>query len=122
VLRHPARAGALPDDVIASIAGYYRRVTTDASPMGRLVGVVMILLLGAIAIDVARGDLAALASAPLCAGPILLAMLRVFPNAVRLGARAGSSQEQSALARAICRDHMLCFAGMLAFALIRLLI
>jgi len=118
VLGHPARDAELPEAVIASIAGYYRRVTTEASPMGHLVGAVMLLLLGTLAVEILRGKLAALASLPLCAAPILLAMLRVVPNAVRLGARTGSAREQSALARAICRDHLICFASMLAFVVV----
>ena len=36
VLRH-RHHGVLPEPVLVSIAGYYRRVTTTASPMGRLV-------------------------------------------------------------------------------------
>src|SRR5947207_15426615 len=35
VLRHPD--GELPETVLASSAGYYRRVTTEARPMNRLV-------------------------------------------------------------------------------------
>jgi hypothetical protein len=35
------RAAELPDDVLDSIATYYRRVTTTARPMNRLVAAVM---------------------------------------------------------------------------------
>jgi hypothetical protein len=45
VLRHPA--GDLPETVLASIAGYYRRVTTDATPMNRLVAVAMVATIAA---------------------------------------------------------------------------
>jgi hypothetical protein len=121
VLRYRSAAQALPEEVLRSIAGYYRRVTTDARPMGHLVGAVMAALLVALAVQIAAGEPAALPSLPFCAGPILLAFARVLPNAVRLGARAGSASEQSALARAICRDHLLCFAGIVGFAAIRLL-
>ena len=38
----------LPSDVLTSISAYYRRVTTDAYPMNRLVALVMLLTLAAI--------------------------------------------------------------------------
>jgi len=47
--------------------------------------------------------------------PILLAMTRTVPNAVALGKRVGTPAEQSRLARAICRDHLVCLAFMTAF-------
>ena len=56
----------------------------------------------------------------LSGGPILLAMLRVVPNAMRLGARTDSPLRQSELARSICREHLLCFAGILGFLALRL--
>ena len=37
-------AAVARDSVLASIAAYYRRVTTDASPMGRLVSAAMLVL------------------------------------------------------------------------------
>src|SRR3989442_7537499 len=46
VLEH--RAGDLPEEVLTSIAGYYRRVTTSASPMNRLVAAAMLASLVAI--------------------------------------------------------------------------
>ena len=45
VARH--RHGEAPEEVLASIAGYYRRVTTTSRPMGRLVGLVMLATLTA---------------------------------------------------------------------------
>ena len=122
VLRH--REGAeLPEDVLASIAAYYRRVTTTAQPMGRAIATVMVVLLVALAAELAFGTgrrLLALASLPLALGPIGLAGARVVPNAVRLGARADSPAAQSALARSICREHLLCLAGMLGFVALQL--
>jgi hypothetical protein len=44
-----------------------------------------------------------------------LALIRTVPNAVRLGRRADTVADQSRLARAIFRDHVVCFALMLAF-------
>ena len=43
--------GDVPEPVLASIAGYYRRVTTEACPMNRLVVVVMLATLLAIALQ-----------------------------------------------------------------------
>ncbi len=112
-------AGPLPPAVLASIAAYYRRVTTDAHPMGRLIALVMLVtVVGAVWGVVRRGrrplDWLALV---LALGPIGLAGARVFPNAVRLGTGVDSIDEQSALARLIARDHVLCFVAIAGFAL-----
>jgi len=40
-------------------------------------------------------------------------MMRTVPNARRLGSAKDSAEEQSRLARAVCRDHMLSFARMI---------
>jgi hypothetical protein len=45
---------ALPDDVLASIRTYYRRVTTDATPMNRLISVVMLTTLTAIGLEIVK--------------------------------------------------------------------
>ena len=123
VLRHGDATRPLPEAVLRSIAAYYRRVTTEARPMSYAVGVVMTIALGALALQIARGApprWVGLTSLLLAGAPILLAMLRVFPNAVRLGARSDSTAEQSRLARAICRDHLLCLAGILGFVAVQL--
>ncbi|MDT5230059.1 MAG: hypothetical protein QOI39_559 [Mycobacterium sp.] len=117
--RHPD--GDLPESVLASIAGYYRRAVTESRPMSRLIAVVMVVLLGALAFRVARGHdpgwLVAL-SALLAGTPILLALTRTVPNAARLGSRAGSPTDQSALARSIWRDHLVCAGCVLAFLIL----
>jgi hypothetical protein len=121
VLRY--REGAnLPEPVLASIAAYYHRVTTSARPMGHLVGAVMAIALVTLAVELAAGGRASwipLASL-VVVGPIALAALRVVPNAVRLAARSDSAEQQSALARAICRDHLVCLAGVLVFEALQL--
>src|SRR5262245_13507890 len=48
--------GDLPEPALASIAGYYRRVTTEARPMNRLVAAAMLVTLGAIAAQALAGD------------------------------------------------------------------
>jgi hypothetical protein len=122
-LRRAHRGAVLPEPVLASIAGYYRRVTTEASPMGRLVGVVMLVTLGIVAWDLlvgARPLALRVASGCLLAVPLALAGGRVLPNAVRLGARTDPPERQSALARSIARDHLVCLAAMLAFVSLQL--
>lgn len=124
VLRYRHRGAELPESVLASIATYYQRVTTAARPMPRLVGAVMatavIILAVRIAMDQGSRWLG-LASLLLCGGPVFLAALRVFPNAVRLAARSDSRLHQTALARSICRDHLLCFAGILGFIVLQVM-
>lgn len=123
VLRYRRRGAELPEPVLASIAAYYRRVTTTARPMGHLVGAVMALalvtLLAQLVLDEGRRGLAA-GSLLLCGGPVALAFLRTYPNAVRLGARTDDAPRQRRLARAICRDHLLCLAGIAAFLALQL--
>ncbi len=117
VLRHRG-VEELPEEVLASVAAYYRRATTTSRPMGHVIAVVMLALLGAVAFAWMRGDepvwllgvLTALAGVP-----VLLAGARTVPNAARLGARSDDVVEQSRLARAVCRDHLVCLAFMSAF-------
>jgi hypothetical protein len=123
VLRYRDRSAALPEPVLASIAAYYRRVTTTARPMGHLVGAIMATTVIASGVQVARADGSrgpALLAALLCGAPIALALLRVYPNAVRLGARSDTPLGQSGLARAICRDHLFCLAAIFGFVALQL--
>lgn len=108
----------LPESVLSSIAGYYRRATTTSRPMSYLIALVMAILVGTLGFAWIGGLTAVwpLATASILAvGPVLLAMLRTVPNAVRLGARTGDVAAQSRLARSICRDHVACLASMLGF-------
>jgi hypothetical protein len=110
------RDGTLPEGVLASIAGYYRRVTTSARPMNRLIASVMLATLAAIVVEIARGEpprWVAWASLPLALAPIALAGIRIVPSAVRLGARQDPVERQSTLAREIFRGHVLC-VGLIA--------
>lgn len=111
----------LPEHVLASIACYYARVTTAARPMNRLVAVVMLATLAAVVAEIASGTgAAAWVSLALAAGPIALAAARVVPRAVRLGARRDTLPRQSALARSILREHVLCAAGIAALLAVQL--
>jgi hypothetical protein len=42
------------------------------------------------------------------------------PNAVRLGSRGDGPAEQSRLARSVYRDHLVCFACVVGFLVLRL--
>src|SRR5439155_1878014 len=94
--------GDLPEDVLASISGYYRRVTTAARPMNRLIAAVMLATTAAIVVQIARGDDPAWVgwvSLALAGSAILLAAAHTVPSAVRLGTRADSVDIQSRIAR-----------------------
>ena len=117
------RGEPLPEHVLASIAAYYRRVTTDANPMGRVVGVGMIVTIAAAVLDLFVGSTALVwrvLSLPLLAVPVFFASRRIFPNAQKLGARTGTIDEQSALARSIARDHVACLVAIVTFLAIQL--
>jgi hypothetical protein len=109
VLRH--RVGDVPEPVLASIAAYYRRVTTTASPMNRLVALAMLATITAIVVQIAHGGAprwVVCSSLALVLGAVLLAGLRTVPDAQRLGARQDPIDVQSRLARTICQDHLVC--------------
>ncbi len=122
VLRHRG-ASVLPEPVLASIGGYYARVTTAAHPMNRLIAAAMVGTLAAIVVQLARADAPAWVgwtSLALAAAPIALAGAHTVPAAVRLGQRRDPAEVQSALARSICRDHALCFCAIAALIVVQL--
>ncbi len=113
-------AGDVPEHALASIAGYYRRVTTEAWPMGALIGTVMAVAVGGAVWQAVRAPAGRqLAAVALIALPVGLAMMRVFPFAVRLGQRTDPASAQSDLARAICHDHLVCLALVAAFLILQ---
>ena len=117
-------ANVLPSDVLASISAYYRRVTTEAYPMNRLVALVMLLTLAAICVEIVCGEYAwwiAWGSLLVAASGFVPTLMRTVPNARRLGTAQDSPEEQTRLARAICRDHMLSFARMSVLLILQLI-
>jgi hypothetical protein len=102
---------------VASIAAYYRRVTTAARPMNRLVAAAMVATLASIVVQIARGDrprwVGPVALA-LAAAAIALAATRTVPHAVRVGARTDSPRDQHELAKSIYRDHVACLVAISA--------
>jgi hypothetical protein len=117
------RGESLPEPVLASIAGYYARVTTAARPMNRLVAAVMVGTLAAITVQIAHDGAhrwARWCSLGLALAPIALAAAHTVPSAVRLGTRRDAATRQSALARSICRDHLLCAGAIAALLVVQL--
>jgi hypothetical protein len=114
----------LPEGRLSSIASYYARVTTAASPMNRLVAIVMLATLAAIVVEIVDGgdvpSAVAWVSLALAAAPIGLAAARTVPAAVRLGERRDSPDRQRALARAIAREHVLCLISIAALVTVQL--
>jgi hypothetical protein len=107
-----AADGPLPPQVLASISAYYRRVTTEAYPMNRLVARVMLLTLAAICAEIMWGEYAwwvGWGSLLLAASGFVPTMMRTVPNARWLGTAADSPEQQTRLARAVCRDHIFSF-------------
>ena len=110
----------VPGAVTDSIATYYRRVTTDASPMGTLISVVMAALVILLGWQAARGGTPAWVSIVTLTATVTavgLALTRVVPHARRLGAQRDPHDVQSALARGIFRDHLV-FLGLMVTVLV----
>jgi hypothetical protein len=117
-------ANPLPSEVLASISAYYRRVTTEAYPMNRLVALVMLLTLAVIVAEIVRGTFAwwvAWGSLLLAASGFVPTMMRTVPNARRLGTAADTPEEQTRLARAVYRDHVFSFARMSVVLILQLI-
>src|SRR5262249_47657121 len=114
----------LPEGVLASIAGYYRRIVTEAALMRAAVAAAISVTVGGSLVQVVRSDAAwwrRVTPVILCGGAAALAFLRILPDAARLGSRPDPVEMQSALAFAILRDHVVCVLAMGAFEVIQLL-
>jgi hypothetical protein len=123
VLSQGASSQELPESVLSSIASYYERVTTRARPMGHLVAAVMVIGTLSLLFEALRSGerwWISLVSLALFGAPAILALVRVYPDAVRLGARTDCALEQTRLARAILRSHLICLAAMVLFIALRL--
>jgi hypothetical protein len=118
------RGAAASPEALASISAYYRRVTTEASPMGRLVALVMLATLAAIVAGLALGQtrvwigMASLAAALVGMG---LALVRTVPAAVRLGRAADPPEVMTRLARQTLNDHRVSLAAMTAVLVLQLI-
>jgi hypothetical protein len=109
-----AHEGTLPSTPLESIAAYYRRVTTDARPMNRLVTVVMLLTLLSLVGEIAENRNPVwlpVISFAIALSAMGLAAARTFRNAAFLGRGEGTPEHRSNLARTIYRDHFFCLAA-----------
>src|SRR5215470_2290169 len=98
------RGNPLPADVLTSISAYYRRVTTDAYPMNRLVALVMLLTVGTLIAEIIQGVRpwwVGWVSLALVSVGIVTTLTRTVPNARRLGSAKDTPEVQSTLARTI---------------------
>ena len=114
----------LPESVTSSIAAYYARVTTAARPMNRLIALTMLATLAAEVALLFVDDLPtwrAAAALVLTAIGVGLAGAHTVPAAVRLGTSRDDAATQSALARSILRDHLICIAAIAGTLLVLLL-
>lgn len=105
------RGPTLAPEVLASISAYYRRVTTDASPMGQLVALVMALTIAATVAEIVHGTVPVWigwSTLVVVLGAVALALARTVRNAVRLGRAQDLPAVQTGLARSILRDHVVC--------------
>jgi NADH:ubiquinone oxidoreductase subunit 6 (subunit J) len=88
--------------------------------MGRLVAVVMVVLMALLLWQATASGTPGWVSIVSLAGAgaaIVLAIGRVVPNAVRLGARTDAPDVLSSLARSIFRDHVV-FLGLIVTVLV----
>jgi hypothetical protein len=119
----PYRAAEMPERVVSSIAGYYRRVTTEAGRMSRLVMLFMLATVGGILGEIVNADgpvAARWLSLLLALVPIGCAATRTVPRAIRLGAREDSLDVQAAAARTIYAEHVFCLCSIAALLAVQL--
>jgi hypothetical protein len=115
--------GELPEPVLASIAGYYARVTTAARPMNRLIAATMAATLAAIVVQITSASgpsWLGWVSLALALTAIALAGARTVPAAVRLGTRGDPPAVQSEIARAVLAQHIVCFVAIACVIVLQL--
>src|SRR5262245_30065965 len=113
----------LPPEVLLSISTYYRRVTTEAYPMNRLVSAVMVLTALAVVLEIYAGKTrrwVGWVSLAVVAVGAAFTLTRTVPNAVRLGAAMDTPVVQTQLARAIYSDHVAAFGRTLVVLVLQL--
>ena len=109
---------------VDSIARYYRRVTTDARPMNRLVALAMVGTVAGVLYEVVRSIGPAWAhwgSLVLVAAPVGVAGSRTVQRAVRLGSQIDPPERQAEMARTNLREHVFCFVCITAVLAVQLL-
>jgi hypothetical protein len=117
------RGDTIPVEILDSISAYYRRVTTEARPMGLLVALIMGLTLLAIIAEIGAGAdpwWIGWISLAVTTGAVGLTRLHTVPNAVQLGSAKDPLDVRTRLARALYRDHCYCFAAMSLVVILQL--
>jgi hypothetical protein len=111
-------------EAVESIARYYRRVTTDARPMNRLVAAAMVATVAGVIYEVARsiGPVwARWVSLVLVLAPVAVAGSMTVKRAVRLGSQVDPPERQAEMTRANLREHAFCFVCISALLAVQLL-
>ena len=111
-------AGVLPQEVLTSIAAYYRHVTTDADPMGNVVSLVMILTILGTVLQLSRTAIPLWIRVGVVITalvPAVYALAFLVPAAARLGSEVDPPAVQSELVRAILWGHVACLLMVLAY-------
>lgn len=114
----------LPEEVLASIAGYYQRVTSDAAPMNLLVGTVMVIVLLTALLRARdkRVNFWNRVGTIALVGPAIAAGVEIaFPFAVQLGARTDDFATQTELANAIFVTHVGCIIAIAMMLILQFL-
>ena len=105
----------LPKSALDSICEYYKRVTIDASPMGKFVGIVMLFVVVSHILEFLEneGICFYLSILSFCCSfyGMLLASIRTLPYAMRLGRGKEDVEVLNTLAFQVFYDHAssLCF-------------
>jgi hypothetical protein len=109
---------------IEMVSRYYRRVTTDARPMNRLVALAMIGTVAGVVYELVRSigpSWARWLSLLLVAAPVAVAGSMTVRRAVRLGADVDEPREQLMMAQTIFREHVFCLVCISALLAVQLL-
>lgn len=117
-LPYRGRKQTLPEDVLATMAHYYRRVTSIPYPLF----VVMLTLLTMILLQIIQrrmADWVGWTSLALFLSSAGFAVAFIIPTASRLGSRKDDVEKQSELARLLFPAHAAFFVLILALAAIQ---
>lgn len=115
-------SGQVPEEVLASIQAYYLRVTTDAWPMGALVGIIILVgvVTNTIRLFKSREWLPGrFLSLLLMVLPSGWAVLSIFPDAQRLAVESLDFTVQSHLVIRIFWGHVTCLALILSLIVVQ---
>ena len=122
VYPHLASGSVVADEALLIIENYYRRVVIDSSPMGRLVGLVMIVGIVTNLIRLVKSEeprWLRIACVLLFLAPTLWALTSIVPMAAQLSQTNLGSDLKSILAIKIFYAHVVCFLMISCFLLLQ---